>query len=168
MGEIVKNFIGSLPEVNEKDLKMTIKFSDSDASQIQIAKLLKNCGRKKAQFITTAAMYYLSHCPSPEVPGNNSITTGIITESVIRATIMDMINSGQLKISEDSGNGENPKKQQKQKKNPNPFVKKEKKDSNVEKVPVPIVPPPPIQKQEEHPEQDDSIIQNMLDMLDDF
>lgn len=167
MGEIVKNFIGSLPEVNEKDLKMTIKFSDSDASQIQIAKLLKNCGRKKAQFITTAAMYYLSHCPSPEVPGNNSITTGIITESVIRATIMDMIDSGQLKLSEDSGNEEKPKKQQK-KKNPNPFVKKEKKDSNVEKAPAPIVPTPSVQKQETQPEQDDSVIQNMLDMLDDF
>lgn len=168
MGEIVNNFIGSLPEVNEKDLKMTIKFSDSDASQIQIAKLLKNCGRKKAQFITTAAMYYLSHCPSPEVPGNNSITTGIITESVIRATIMDMINSGQLKLSENQGNEEKPKKT----KNKNPFVKK-KKDSKTEDVvaekePQQSYAPVSEVQNNEIAEQDKSVIENMLAMLDDF
>lgn len=85
---------------NLKNYRISLKFSEKDAEQSDVAKLLKQLGRKKSAFITKAVKYYLENNPSPEIPGNNNILTGLITENIIKATILKMIQSGELSYNE--------------------------------------------------------------------
>ena len=85
---------------NLKNYRVSLKFSEKDAEQRDVAKLLKQLGRKKSNFITKAVKYYLENNPSPEIPGNNNIVTSLLTENIVKATILKMIQSGELSYNE--------------------------------------------------------------------
>ena len=58
--------------------KFTIQFNEGDPSHLQIAEMLNQQGRRKAQFIVNAVMHYI-HCsetpniPEPIMPDTNAI-----------------------------------------------------------------------------------------------
>lgn len=81
---------------NLKDYRISLKFSEKESDQKDVAKLLKQLGRKKSSFITKAIKYYLENNPSPEIPGTNNVITNMLTENVVKATILKMIKSGEL------------------------------------------------------------------------
>ncbi len=79
-----------------KKYRISLKFSEKDPRQVDVANLLKQLGRKKSAFITEAVKYYLENNPNPNIPGNNNILTNILTETLVKNTILKMVESGEL------------------------------------------------------------------------
>lgn len=144
-----------------KNYRISLKFSEKDSEQAEVAKLLKQLGRKKSAFITKAIKYYLENNPSPEIPGNNNVITSMLTENLVKTTILKMIQSGELTYTGQLQNVINDNKEIPQEKTEEPKKTKPKK---VEKVIT-----SPEKKQEEQKEdikQED--VDYMLEMLEYF
>ena len=56
----------------KNDLRISLKFSEKDRDQIEIANLLKQKGRKKSAFITEAVTFYLQN-KEEELPEKTTI-----------------------------------------------------------------------------------------------
>ena len=56
----------------KNDLRISLKFSEKDRDQIEIANLLKQKGRKKSAFITEAVIFYLQN-KEEELPEKTTI-----------------------------------------------------------------------------------------------
>ena len=82
--------------MDSKDYRMSLKFSEIDPEQVEVAALLKKMGRKKSFFITKAVKYYLENNPNPELPKNNGLITEILAENYIKDIIIKMVQSGEL------------------------------------------------------------------------
>lgn len=145
---------------NLKDYRISLKFSEKESDQKDVAKLLKQLGRKKSSFITKAIKYYLENNPSPEIPGSNNIITSMLTENVVKATILKMIHSGEL-----SYNGKINEDDYVEKDTPKPKITKvstskntsESKNTNMEEKSIDLQ---EIQNNED--------VDNLLNMLDEF
>lgn len=145
---------------NLKDYRISLKFSEKESDQKDVAKLLKQLGRKKSSFITKAVKYYLENNPSPEIPGSNNIITSMLTENVVKATILKMIHSGEL-----SYNGKINEDDYVEKDTPKPKITKvstskntsESKNTNMEEKSIDLQ---EIQNNED--------VDNLLNMLDEF
>lgn len=81
---------------NLKKYRISLKFSERDPEQVDVANLLKQLGRKKSAFITKAVKYYLEHNPYPDIPGTNNVLTNLLTENMVRNTLLKMFQSGEL------------------------------------------------------------------------
>lgn len=79
-----------------KNLRISLKFSEKEEEQAEVAKFLKQLGRKKSAFITKAVKFYLENNPTPDIPGNNIVITNMLTENIVKSTILKMIQSGEL------------------------------------------------------------------------
>lgn len=79
-----------------RNYRISLKFSEKDSDHVTVAKLLKQMGRKKSSFIVKAVKYYLENNPMPEIPGNNPVVMNMVTESIIKATILKMLHSGEI------------------------------------------------------------------------
>ena len=153
-----------------KDYRVSLKFSEKEAEQRDVVKLLKQLGRKKSSFITKAIKYYLENNPSPEIPGNNSILTNLITENMVKSTIMKMIQSGELSYNTNINKNDIViKKEPSESEYVEKEIPKTRKVEKVEKVEK-------IEKAEKVKKPDNSVVENidndavdnMLDMLEDF
>lgn len=80
----------------DKENRLCLQFSRYSSEQREVVKLLKKMGRKKSAFITKAIQYYMENCPAPEVPGVNIEINNILTESLIKKTIKQMIRDGEI------------------------------------------------------------------------
>lgn len=56
----------------KNDLRISLKFSEKDRDQVEIANLLKQKGRKKSAFITEAVIFYLQN-KEEELPEKTTI-----------------------------------------------------------------------------------------------
>jgi septum formation inhibitor MinC len=151
---------------NLKNYRVSLKFSEKDEEQAEVAKLLKQLGRKKSAFITKAVMYYLQNNPSPEIPGNNNVLTKIITENIIKTTILQMIQSGELSYNM-QGNIMPAKTETKTKEAVEDDYVEEIIPKTVKKAPKKVVVEEPVVETFEE-KQDAQAIDDMLSMLDEF
>ena len=135
-----------------KKYRISLKFSEKDPRQVDVANLLKQLGRKKSAFITEAVKYYLENNPNPNIPGNNNVLTNMLTENIVKNTILKMIQSGELVYT-------NLQPEQKEK---NKISKEIIENFNVDKVEETHTIPIPETKSVET----NSDIDDMLDMLD--
>lgn len=62
----------------ENNLRISLKFSEKDRDQVEIANLLKQKGRKKSAFITEAIIFYLQN--SEDVLPERTTIRGIVKE----------------------------------------------------------------------------------------
>jgi len=135
-----------------KKYRISLKFSEKDPRQVDVANLLKQLGRKKSAFITEAVKYYLENNPNPNIPGNNNVLTNMLTENIVKNTILKMIQSGELVYT-------NLQPEQKEK---NKISKEIIENLNVDKIEEPSIVPITETKNVET----NSDIDDMLDMLD--
>lgn len=145
---------------NLKDYRISLKFSEKESDQKDVAKLLKQLGRKKSSFITKAVKYYLENNPSPEIPGSNNIITSMLTENVVKATILKMIHSGEL-----SYNGKINEDDYVEKDTPKPKITKVSTSKNISQQKNTNIEEKSIDLQEIQNNED---VDNLLNMLDEF
>lgn len=142
---------------NLKNYRISLKFSEKDPDQVEVVKLLKQMGRKKSSFITRAIKYYMENNPEPEIPGNNNILTHMLTENIIKTTILKMIKSGELSY--------NPLETEE-----NKTLAPVKEDDYIEKPKIQKVPkkvPEKIEKNSEPKLEDTTLADDALSMLED-
>lgn len=72
----------------DSDYRVSLKFSEKDAEQEEVVKLLKQMGRRKSAFITKAIKYYLSENPNADIPG---VTSTTISKSSVRAILKELL-----------------------------------------------------------------------------
>ena len=70
--------------MSNSDYRVSLKFSEKDAEQEEVVKLLKQMGRRKSLFITKAIKFYLKENPEADIPG---VTTTTISKSSVRAIL---------------------------------------------------------------------------------
>lgn len=141
---------------NLKNYRVSLKFSEKDSEQVEVVKLLKQMGRKKSSFITKAVKYYMENNPEPEIPGNNNAISHIMTENIIKSTILKMLKSGELTYPVDI----------KENKDTEPLAESD----YIEKVEPQKVPkkmPEKVERNIKEPTEDISFGDDALDMLED-
>jgi hypothetical protein len=111
-------------------------------------------------------MYYLQNNPSPEIPGNNNVLTKIITENIIKTTILQMIQSGELSYNL-QGNIMPAKTETKTEETVEDDYVEEIIPKTVKKAPKKVVVEEPVVETFEE-KQDAQAIDDMLSMLDEF
>lgn len=160
-----------------RSMRVSLKFSEKDADHIAVAKLLKQLGRKKASFIVKAVKYYMENNPMPEIPGTNAVVTSMVTEAMVKATIMKMMKSGELSSDYYMALASEPRAI-----NSKELAAEEKKEKKeVKEKPVKKVEPKKPVEVKEEPSEEDYLVETdtekkedtaaidaMLGMLDDF
>ena len=74
--------------MSNSDYRVSLKFSEKDAEQEEVVKLLKQMGRRKSLFITKAIKFYLKENPEAEIPG---VTSTTISKSSVRAILKELL-----------------------------------------------------------------------------
>ena len=74
--------------MSNSDYRVSLKFSEKDAEQEEVVKLLKQMGRRKSLFITKAIKFYLKENHEADIPGVNSTT---ISKSYVRAILKELL-----------------------------------------------------------------------------
>lgn len=64
--------------------KFTIQFNEGDPSHLQIAEMLNQQGRRKAQFIVNAVMHYIHCSETPNIPEPALPDIDVIERVVLR------------------------------------------------------------------------------------
>lgn len=152
-----------------RSLRISLKFSEKDPDHVAVAKLLKQLGRKKSSFIVKAVKYYMENNPMPDIPGTNAVITSMVTEAVVRATILKMLQSGEIPNTSttlESLKFEIPDSTEKEK-----VVKKQEPVKQAEKIKQTIDEPSEddyIDGSETKKTEENAAVDSMLDMLDDF
>ena len=70
--------------VKKDPYKFTIQFNGGDPSHLQIAEMLNQQGRRKAQFIVNAVMHYIHCSVTPHIPEPVIPDTEMIEKVVLR------------------------------------------------------------------------------------
>lgn len=73
--------------------KFTIQFNEGDPSHIQIAEMLNQQGRRKAQFIVNAVMHYIHCSETPNIPQPTVPDIDAIEQIVIRIMKEQSVNN---------------------------------------------------------------------------
>lgn len=74
--------------MSNSDYRVSLKFSEKDAEQEEVVKLLKQMGRRKSLFITKAIKFYLKENPEADIPG---VTSTTISKSSVRAILKELL-----------------------------------------------------------------------------
>ena len=74
--------------MSNSDYRVSLKFSEKDAEQEEVVKLLKQMGRRKSLFITKAIKFYLKQNPEADIPG---VTSTTISKSSVRAILKELL-----------------------------------------------------------------------------
>ena len=74
--------------MSNSDYRVSLKFSEKDAEQEEVVKLLKQMGRRKSLFITKAIKFYLKENPEADIPG---VTSTTIRKSSVRAILKELL-----------------------------------------------------------------------------
>ena len=74
--------------MSNSDYRVSLKFSEKDAEQEEVVKLLKQMGRRKSLFITKAVKFYLKENPEADIPG---VTSTTISKSSVRAILKELL-----------------------------------------------------------------------------
>lgn len=77
--------------------KFTIQFNGGDPSHIQIAEMLNQQGRRKAQFLVNAVMHYIHCSETPDIPQPTVLDIDAIEQIVIRIMKEQSVNNGKSK-----------------------------------------------------------------------
>ena len=74
--------------MSNSDYRVSLKFSEKDAEQEEVVKLLKQMGRRKSLFITKAIKFYLKENSEADIPG---VTSTTISKSSVRAILKELL-----------------------------------------------------------------------------
>lgn len=74
--------------------KFTIQFNGGDPSHLQIAEMLNQQGRRKAQFLVNAVMHYIHCSETPDIPQPTVPDIDAIEQIVIRIMKEQSVNIG--------------------------------------------------------------------------
>ena len=74
--------------MSNSDYRVSLNFSEKDAEQEEVVKLLKQMGRRKSLFITKAIKFYLKENPEADIPG---VTSTTISKSSVRAILKELL-----------------------------------------------------------------------------
>lgn len=78
-----------MSDLKKNNYRISLKFSEKDAEQAEVVKLLKQMGRRKSHFITKAVLYYLDKEPEAEIP--NIKTSGKVSKDTMREMLKELL-----------------------------------------------------------------------------
>ena len=79
--------------------KFTIQFNAADPSHRQVADLLNQQGRRKAQLLVNAVMHYIHCSQTPDIPQTPPVDTALI-ETIVRKVLKEQNEEPQIKKTE--------------------------------------------------------------------
>ena len=95
--------------MSNSDYRVSLKFSEKDAEQEEVVKLLKQMGRRKSLFITKAIKFYLKENPEADIPG---VTSTTISKSSVRAILKELLSEMNIQDIQNLQNNDTTKKAQ--------------------------------------------------------